>query len=65
MALLLQEAHGHCQYSPAVVDAMLTNFVDMFQQISAGGAKGAVYEHVRKNTNHNSPVTSTKPPIQH
>ncbi|KAF2423749.1 hypothetical protein EJ08DRAFT_737315 [Tothia fuscella] len=29
----------------------------IFQQVGTGGSKGAVYDHVRKNTNHNSPVT--------
>ncbi|KAK4150360.1 family 61 putative glycoside hydrolase [Chaetomidium leptoderma] len=30
----------------------------IFQQLSAGSKKFAVYEHIRKNSNYNSPVTS-------
>jgi hypothetical protein len=30
----------------------------IFQQLSVGSKKFAVYEHIRKNTNYNSPVTS-------
>lgn len=30
----------------------------IFQQLSLGSKKFAVYEHIRKNTNYNSPVTS-------
>lgn len=30
----------------------------IFQQFSIGSKKFAVYEHLRKNNNHNSPVTS-------
>jgi hypothetical protein len=34
--------------------------IDIFQQIGTGGTKGAVFEYVRKNTNHNSPVTGAQ-----
>lgn len=30
----------------------------IFQQLQLGSQKFAVYEHIRKNTNNNSPVTS-------
>lgn len=30
----------------------------IFQQFGVGSTKFAVYEHIRKNTNYNSPVTS-------
>jgi hypothetical protein len=33
--------------------------IDVFQQLSTGSVKGKVYEHIRKNTNNNSPVTGT------
>lgn len=36
---------------------MLT-FSDIFQYLTANGAKGAKYQNVRTNTNNNSPVTS-------
>ncbi|KAL8388322.1 hypothetical protein RB595_009311 [Gaeumannomyces hyphopodioides] len=34
----------------------------IFQQFSAGGTKFPVYQHIRKNTNMNSPVTSLSSP---
>jgi hypothetical protein len=30
----------------------------IFQQLGVGSSKFGVYEHIRKNTNYNSPVTS-------
>lgn len=33
----------------------------IFQQLTVNNKKFAVYEHIRKNTNYNSPVTSMFP----
>jgi hypothetical protein len=37
---------------------------DMFQSISVNGRASTAYQYVRRNTNHNSPVTSTTPPLR-
>lgn len=31
----------------------------IFQQLGVGSSKFGVFEHIRKNTNYNSPVTGT------
>ncbi len=40
----------------SAADAVSAHYI--FQQFSLGSKKFAVYEHIRKNSNYNSPVTS-------
>jgi hypothetical protein len=59
-SLLASQVNGHCESSVSTdYFTMMTDegLTDIFQQVGAGGVKGKVYEHIRKNTNHNSPIT--------
>ncbi|KAF2015211.1 lytic polysaccharide monooxygenase [Aaosphaeria arxii CBS 175.79] len=47
-------------FSVIAAASLLLNAVNghyIFQQLTANGVKGAVYQNIRKNTNNNSPVT--------
>jgi hypothetical protein len=41
--------------SPPKAKANYT-LVDIFEQLTANGVQGGVYQNIRKNTNYNSPV---------
>jgi len=41
----------------AIIIYPTDNLTDIFQYLTANGAKGAQYQNIRKNTNNNSPVT--------
>jgi hypothetical protein len=59
VSLIVVNVHGHCKFSREDGERFGTKTdsgTDIFQQLGTGAVKGKVYEHVRKNTNHNSPV---------